>query len=68
MKTAQWLEHVRGHDIRLWVEDGRLRFRAVEVLRRERDAVVVGSGIAAGDEVCVSPLEAATEGMRVRTQ
>jgi len=48
-------------------EEGRLRWRAVEVLRLERDSVVIGDGLAAGERVLVSPLSAATEGMAVRT-
>ncbi len=57
---------LRAGDQVLVVDGETLRFRAVEVLRRERDTVVVGAGLAAGDEVCVSTLEAATDGMRVR--
>ena len=49
------------------VEEGRLRTREVSVLRRERDTVVIAGGIEAGELVCVSPLEAATDGMQVRT-
>jgi hypothetical protein len=45
----------------------RLRFRAVEVIRVDRGQVLVRAGIAEGDRVCVSPLEAAVDGMRVRT-
>jgi RND family efflux transporter MFP subunit len=54
---------------RVLVVDGesRLRFRAVEVLRRDRDAVVIGAGLEEGERVCVSPLEAATDGTAVRT-
>lgn len=57
---------LRAGDQVLVVESDVLRFRDVVVLRRERDSVVVSSGLRAGDEVCVSTLEAATEGMRVR--
>ena len=45
---------------------GRLHFREVDVLRAERDDVVIGSGLVAGERVCVSPLGAPIEGMRVR--
>ncbi len=45
--------------------DDRLRFRPVEVLRRGDEEVVVGSGLAAGERLCLSSL-AATDGMRVR--
>lgn len=47
-------------------EDGRLRFRDVDVARVERDQVVVRGGLAAGEQVCISPLATAVEGMRVR--
>jgi RND family efflux transporter MFP subunit len=47
-------------------EEDRLRFREVEVLRADRRQVVIGSGLAAGERVCISPLEAVTDGMRVR--
>ena len=47
--------------------DSRLRFRAVEVARVEPDRVVIRDGIAAGEEICISPLRAAVEGMRVQT-
>jgi multidrug efflux system membrane fusion protein len=62
-------EAVHGAD-RVHVVDaeGRLRFRTVEVLRADRDSVLVRSGLATGERVCVSPLEAATDGMRVRVQ
>ena len=46
--------------------DSRLRFREVEVLRVERDEVVIGAGLSAGERVCVSPLPAAVDGMSVR--
>jgi RND family efflux transporter MFP subunit len=46
---------------------GRLRFREVAVLRREREQVVIGSGLTPGDRVIVSPMAAAVDGMRVRT-
>ena len=51
----------------LVVDDGdRLRFRAVEVLRAERDAIVIGTGLAPGERVCISPLQGAVDGMAVR--
>lgn len=53
---------------RVYVIDAedRLRLRDVKVLRTERDQVVIGSGLVAGDRVCVSPLGAVVDGMRVR--
>jgi hypothetical protein len=44
---------------------GRLHFRDVEVLRKEREEVVIGEGLAAGEDVVVSPLPAAVNGMEV---
>jgi multidrug efflux pump subunit AcrA (membrane-fusion protein) len=43
----------------------RLHFRDVEVLRREREAVVIGGGLEAGEDVVVSPLPAVVNGMEV---
>lgn len=59
---------VHGED-RVWVVDGsgRLRERVVEVLRAARDEVVVAGGLAAGERVVISPVEAAAEGMVVET-
>lgn len=45
----------------------RLRPREVEVLRVERDVAALRAGVAPGERVCVSPVEAFTDGMRVRT-
>ena len=52
----------------VWVVDAesRLRFRSVEVLRTARDQAVIGAGIDGADRVCISVLEAAVDGMRVR--
>ena len=46
--------------------DNRLRFRRVEVLRTERGIAVIGSGLAPGELVSVSPMVAAVDGMLVR--
>lgn len=59
---------LRG-DSEILVVDGdeRLRFRTVEISRVERDHVVIGAGLDAGERVCVSPLEIVVDGMSVRT-
>ena len=44
---------------------GRLHLRAVTILRRQDDRVLVAEGLSDGDIVCTSPLEIVTEGMRV---
>ncbi len=52
---------------RLWViTDGKLRFREVEIVRADRELAYVRGGVAAGDQVVVSQLEAVTDGMAVR--
>jgi multidrug efflux pump subunit AcrA (membrane-fusion protein) len=51
----------------LVVDDAsRLWKRDVEILRTERGRVIVGSGLSPGERICVSPLRAVTDGMRVR--
>ena len=47
-------------------EAGALRFRDVEVLRLEREQVVIGAGLEVGEEVCITPLAGAIDGMAVR--
>jgi RND family efflux transporter MFP subunit len=57
-----------GEDLVYVVDAGdRLRFKAVEVLRAERNDVIIGSGLERGDRICVSPMAAAVNGMAVRT-
>ncbi len=61
------LREGRDADQVLVVDDeDRIRFRTVEVLRAQRGRVVLGSGLAAGERVAVSPLATAVEGMKVR--
>jgi hypothetical protein len=70
-KTLDGVVSVPRHAVRegdrLWVfDDGLLRIREVEVLRSDREQALVASGIADGELVIVSSLDAVTEGMRVR--
>ena len=44
----------------------RLRFREVDVLRRQRERVIVRAGLEDGERVCVSSLETAVNGMQVQ--
>lgn len=46
---------------------GRLRFREVVPLRAERDVVLIKEGLEEGELICLSPMEAAVNGMTVRT-
>ncbi len=52
----------------VWIVDAeqRLRRRDVQVLREQADRIVVSSGLAAGDLVCITSLETPTDGMPVR--
>lgn len=47
-------------------DEGQIRFRDVELVRTERDQIVVAAGLAPGERVCTSALDAAIDGMRVR--
>jgi RND family efflux transporter MFP subunit len=53
---------------RVLVVDGedRLRFRDVRVLRTDRETAVIADGLAAGEVVCLSAVEAVVDGMKVR--
>jgi RND family efflux transporter MFP subunit len=55
---------------RVLVIDGEntLRFRDIDVARIKRDRVVVRGGLEPGERVCLTPLTAVTDGMKVRTQ
>lgn len=46
--------------------DDRLRTRAVEVLRIDRDDVLIRSDLAAGERICISPIQIVVEGMQVK--
>ncbi len=46
--------------------DNRLHFRDIDPLRLYRDEVLIQSGLAPGERVCVSPLQTAIDGMIVK--
>jgi len=46
--------------------ENRLRFRTVEVVRKEATEVLVSAGVEEGDRVCVTALAAPVEGMEVQ--
>jgi multidrug efflux pump subunit AcrA (membrane-fusion protein) len=52
----------------LWIvdENNRLHIRSVEIIRRERDEVLVSSGVAAGEKIVLTNLSGAAEGMLLR--
>ena len=47
-------------------DDDRLRFRQVDLLRLEAENALIRSGLAGGERVCISTLDAVVEGMQVR--
>jgi RND family efflux transporter MFP subunit len=58
---------LRGDGTVLVVDDeNRLRFRSVDVVRTEGTTAVVSDGLREGERICVSTLEAVTDGMKVR--
>jgi multidrug efflux pump subunit AcrA (membrane-fusion protein) len=58
---------LRGGDRVLVVDaENRMHFRDVVLLRSQREDVVIGGGLAAGEDVVVSPLSAVVDGMAVR--
>lgn len=56
----------QGNQVLVVDQDNRLRFRSVTVLRTVAEQVFISAGLAAGERVCISPLENALEGMTVR--
>lgn len=54
----------------LWVADeGRLRIVPVtEILRMEREILYLAGDVESGDRVVITPLDAVTDGMRIRTK
>ncbi len=54
------------HQLFVVGEEDRLSLRDVEILRLERDKIVVGEGLESGDRVCVTPLPGGIDGMEVR--
>ncbi len=60
---------LRADDVLLIVDDDeRLRMRSVTPLRLERERVIVAAGLLPGERVCVSIVDAATDGMAVRAE
>lgn len=60
-------EALRGEDQVLVVgDDLRMRFRTLTILRTTRDHVIASDGLSDGERICISPLQAVTDGMQVR--
>jgi multidrug efflux pump subunit AcrA (membrane-fusion protein) len=52
-------------DVLIADNENRLRRRKVEVLRTDFSSVYITDGLEAGDQVCVSPVEAFVDGLLV---
>jgi len=59
---------LRGEQVLVVDEEQRLRFRDVAILRVEREKAVIIGGLQAGERICVSTLEAVSDGMKVRAR
>ncbi len=55
-----------GDEVYLFTADATLEKRKVDVLWRQQDTVLLRSGLEPGEQVIVSPLAAAVEGMKLR--
>jgi len=58
---------LRGQQVLVVDVEDRLRFRDVDILRIDREFAVIVGGLEPGDRVCVSTLDAVSDGMKVRT-
>jgi RND family efflux transporter MFP subunit len=59
---------VRGGNTALVVDDNdQIRFREIDILRLSGNRAIVTGGLDPGEKVCISSLEAVTDGMKVRT-
>jgi RND family efflux transporter MFP subunit len=58
---------LRGSRVLIVDDENKLRFRDVDILRLDRGYAVILGGVTRGDRVCVSTLEAVSDGMKVRT-
>jgi RND family efflux transporter MFP subunit len=57
---------VRGNNRVLVVDsENRMWYRAVDIMRLENDRVLIQGGLADGERICLSPIQAVVDGMRV---
>ncbi len=59
---------IREGDQVLVIDEDRLLYRDVELLRLAGEQAIVSSGLEEGEQVCISTLEVAVDGMSVRVQ
>ena len=59
-------EAVRGNNRVLVVDtENRMWYRDVDIMRLENDRVLIQGGLADGERICMSPIQAVVDGMRV---
>ena len=59
-------EAVRGNSRVLVVDtENRMWYRDVDIMRLENDRVLIQGGLADGERICMSPIQAVVDGMRV---
>jgi len=60
---------LRGSNI-VWVidDENKLHLRKVNILRQEKGRVIVNGGLADGDKICLTALDAVIDGMEVRVE
>jgi multidrug efflux pump subunit AcrA (membrane-fusion protein) len=59
-------EAVRGNNRVLVVDtENRMWYREVDIMRLENDRVLIQGGLADGERICLSPIQAVVDGMRV---
>ena len=46
--------------------ENKMSFRDVEILRLEEERVLISAGLSPGDLICISPIQAVTDGMTVQ--
>ncbi|MEM7017742.1 MAG: efflux RND transporter periplasmic adaptor subunit [Pseudomonadota bacterium] len=54
-----------GNQVLIVDYDNKLHFRELEILRTEREKVLVKGGLKLGERICLSPLQTPIEGMKV---
>ncbi len=57
-----------GNEVMVVDDEGRLRFRRVEIVRGTAETVVVAGGVESGERLCVTRLNAPVNGMEVQVE
>lgn len=72
---GRWVENIvslpraamrNGNQVLIVDDESRLRFRDVELLRFDRDEVLIKSGLKPGELVNISPIQTVIDGMKVK--